>query len=127
MVRATSRGSCATAADSGGGGALIHGVQEEAEPRTDREDPSPILKYPHLPPPPPPHPPPPPPSSLTALRAGPSVSQGGSGEEGCPGRSGRKAVTSGSEQAEARRSGGRHPGSTGGGLFQSRWGSAERA
>lgn len=54
MVRATSRESCATAADSGGGGALIHGVQQEGEPRTDREDPSLILKYRHLPPPPPP-------------------------------------------------------------------------
>lgn len=46
--------------------------------RTGSEDPSLILKYR----PPPAPPPPPPPSSLTALRPGQSVRQGGSGEEG---------------------------------------------
>lgn len=49
--------------------------------RTDSEDPSLILKY-RPPPLPPPPPPPLPPSSLTALRPGQSVRQGGSGEEG---------------------------------------------
>lgn len=61
--------------------ALIHGLQEEGEPRGLAQK---IRLYRgcnlKIPTPPPP-PPLPPPSSLTALRPGQSVRQGGSGEE----------------------------------------------